>query len=304
MQGVSCQRWREGHETFRRPDESMPTLRYEVAALTRPEAVRFVKAHHYSKSKPALRFQYGLFRGGNLVGCAIYSHPCSDKVLTNAFTGEVRRAADAYPLCVELGRFVLLDTVPGNGETWMLARTFELLRREHGQVGVISFSDPVPRTRILTDETGARRAELFFPGHIGTIYQAHNGIYTGRATARTLRLLPDGTVMNARSIQKVRALERGWEKAIAHLQRYGAPALADPFDEIARRRWINEQLEALTRPWPHAGNHTYLWALNRRAWGMDAQGRRRVPPSLSRPKEADKLPEAKKRRRQPVQVAA
>ena len=46
---------------------------------------------------------------------------------------------------VELGRLVLLDEVPGNGESWFIARCFELLRRE-GIVGVLSFSDPVPRT--------------------------------------------------------------------------------------------------------------------------------------------------------------
>jgi hypothetical protein len=32
------------------------------------------------------------------------------------------------------------------------------------------------------------------PGHVGTIYAATNAVYTGRATARTVKLLPDGTV--------------------------------------------------------------------------------------------------------------
>ena len=35
---------------------------------------------------------------------------------------------------------------------------------------------------------------MVFPGHLGTIYRATNAIYTGLATARTLRLLPDGRV--------------------------------------------------------------------------------------------------------------
>ena len=39
---------------------------------------------------------------------------------------------------VELGRFVLLDSVAGNGETWFLARSFEILRK-HAIVGVVSF---------------------------------------------------------------------------------------------------------------------------------------------------------------------
>jgi uncharacterized protein (TIGR03435 family) len=38
----------------------------------------------------------------------------------------------------------LLDAVPGNGETWFLARCFEILRNR-GVVGVVSFSDPLQR---------------------------------------------------------------------------------------------------------------------------------------------------------------
>jgi len=47
-------------------------------------------------------------------------------------------------LGVELGRSVLLDSVPGNGETWFLARCFEQMRKSD-LIGVVTFSDPVPR---------------------------------------------------------------------------------------------------------------------------------------------------------------
>ena len=50
------------------------------------------------------------------------------------------------------------------------------------------FSDPLPRTR--ADGT------VVMPGHLGTIYQAANAVYTGRGTPRTLTLLPDGTVFS------------------------------------------------------------------------------------------------------------
>lgn len=45
----------------------------------------------------------------------------------------------------------------------------------------------------MTNVVGA----LVFGGHIGTISQAHNAVYLGRGTARTHRLLPDGTVLAA-----------------------------------------------------------------------------------------------------------
>src|SRR5262249_25959639 len=70
---------------------------------------------------PAARWRFGLFRRGVLQGVAVFSHPCNDRALTSVFPG---RATDS----VELGRFVLLDEVPGNGETWMLGRCFRLLR--------------------------------------------------------------------------------------------------------------------------------------------------------------------------------
>jgi len=42
---------------------------------------------------------------------------------------------------------VLLDSVPGNGETWFLARCFEQLRTSD-LIGVVTFSDPVPRKKV------------------------------------------------------------------------------------------------------------------------------------------------------------
>ena len=79
-------------------------------------------AHHYSLSYPSARVRFGLFTRGCLVGVAVFSHPCNDRVLTSVFP--------LSPLeSVELGRFVLLDSVPANGESWFLARTFECLAR-------------------------------------------------------------------------------------------------------------------------------------------------------------------------------
>jgi len=70
---------------------------------------------------------------------AVFSHPTNDRTLTNVFPG-----IDVTHL-VELGRFVLLDEVGYNGETWFLARCLEELRRRAFR-GVVSFSDPMPRT--------------------------------------------------------------------------------------------------------------------------------------------------------------
>jgi hypothetical protein len=216
---------------------------YEVAVLADDAPAKaFVVAHHYSGTYPAARFRFGLYRrGGALVGVAVFSHPVSDAVLTGVFH---RPATDA----VELGRFVLLDDVPGNGETWFLARCFAHLRR--AVVGVVSFADPVPRATLA--------GVTVTPGHVGTIYQAFNGVYLGRGRAATLRLLPDGRVLAPRALSKIRNCERGWRHAVARLEQYGAaPLVGDP------RTWLATWLPRLTRVLRHPGNHKYAWALDR-----------------------------------------
>jgi hypothetical protein len=241
-----CLRWRD-RRNARPRGEVIDTRQYEVAPIAEDRTAKaFVQTHHYSGTYPAARERVGLWRGAQLVGVAVFSVPCQAKVLSRVFTGDWRDS-------VELGRFVLLDVVPANGETWFLARAFELLRRD-GYRGVVSFSDPVPRRRL--------DGSLLFPGHLGTIYQAHNAQYLGRGTGRRLRLLPDGRVLNARAVQKIRGGERGWRYATDMLVQAGAPAA--PLEIDARRAWLATWLPRCTRPLSHPGNHRYAWPLQRR----------------------------------------
>ncbi len=238
------QRWRAGRDHYRPACEPIDPRRYEVASIPDDNpAKRFVLEHHYSRSYPAARFRFGLYRGPALVGVAVFSVPMNNAAITNVLPIAAIEG-------VELGRFVLLDDVPGNGETWFLAQCLAGLRRE-GIAGVISFSDPCPRVSV----TGA----TVFGGHVGTIYQAANGCYLGRGTARTLRLLPDGNVMSARAISKLLNRERGWEPCAELLVRHGAdrtwPDLRD---------WAVRWIARLTRPVRHKGNHKYAWPIDRR----------------------------------------
>lgn len=239
-----AQRWRRRRDSYRPAEEPIRTRDYEVASIGKDAPAKtFVEAHHYSGTFPAARFRVGLYRRAELVGVAVFSQPVSSAVITNVFPCDVLEAVD-------LGRFVLLDDVPGNGESWFLARAFDVLRFERLR-GVVSFADPVPRA--------AADGRVITPGHIGTIYQAHNGLYLGRGTRRTLRLLPDGRVFSDRTIQKIRAGERGWRYAAAQLQAHGAPA---PTGD--RCSWLHEWLPRLTRTIRHPGNHRYAWPLDKR----------------------------------------
>jgi hypothetical protein len=255
------QRCRNGRSSYRPPDEVINTFHYEIAPIeSDSEAKAFVRLHHYAHSFPAARYRFGLYhRSGDLVGVAVFSHPCNNLVLTNIFPG------DALESC-ELGRLVLLDSVPGNGESFFVSRCFHHLKHV-GIIGVVSFSDPVPRTTAGGD--------LVHVGHTGTVYQALSSHFLGRATPRTLRLLPDGTVFNERSAQKIRSEERGWESAARRLELFGAPK--PPQKQAARKEWLNQWQEKLTRRIWHEGNFKY-------AWGLERSTKRALPPSLPYPK--------------------
>jgi hypothetical protein len=238
------QRWRQRRDLYRPAGEVINTAHYEVAPIPDDRTAKlFVEQHHYEGSFPAARHRHGLYWGGLLVGVAVFSVPMQGAVLD--------RLPCPREAAVELGRFVLLDRVPANGETWMLARCFELLRRE-GIEGVVSFSDPMPR-----DDASGR---VVFLGHIGNIYQSASATYDGTNRRHTVRLLPNGKVLGDRTIAKIRGHEQGWRYASEQLVRFGAAPLTEHEDP---RAWLHTWLPQLTRTVRHPGKHRYLFGLDR-----------------------------------------
>jgi len=237
---TSCQRWRGRRASYRPAGEPIRTRDYEVALIAQDTVARsFVVAHHYSGSYVAARLRTGLYRGGELVGVAVLSQPASQAALHAALPFPSAKRA-------ELGRFVLRDDVAANGESWFLARTWELARSQ-GFEAIVSHADPEPRA---TDDG------LVFPGHVGTIYQATNARYVGRTPRRTWRLFDDGTVLSARNLSKLRKRERGWNYVVEMLLQHGAPSPSGDWDAWRRRAVL-----ATTRTMRHSGTHRYLFAL-------------------------------------------
>lgn len=269
MTSLLSQRWSHRRASWRHPDEGgFDRRNYEVAELAEAEAKRFVVEHHYSGTYPAARLRYGLFRGSQLVGAAILSVPVQARVVTAVFP-----TLKPYDEALDLGRFCLLDPEPGNAESFFLAQAFRLAAAR-GLRGVVSFSDPMPRRR--------SDGSVVMPGHVGTIYQASNARYCGRATARSLVLLPDGCSLNDRATQKVRSQERGHEHVERRLCALGARPLRSGEQPAA---WLSEALDAIgARKVRHQGNHRYAFAL-----GSPSE-RRRLPIRLDSqpfPKECD-----------------
>lgn len=229
-------------------EEVFDPARYRVVEVDEPTARKFVTTHHYSGAYCADKLRYGLLDelldGDQLVGVAVLGVPMSNKVLTGPFPTLVPCVQS-----LELSRLVLLDSVPANGESWFVSRVFRSAAT-YGVRGVVAFSDPVPR------RVGG---QVLMPGHIGWTYQGLNSIYTGRATPRTLTMLPDGTVLSARSRAKLTGGESGARYVHNYLVSLGAtpmPTRQEP------TQWLREALEQIgARRVRHRGNHRYVWKL-------------------------------------------
>jgi len=249
-----CQRWRDKRTTYRPACETIDTSDYEIAPITFHDAKSFCIQHHYSGSYVSCRFRFGLFGRAltaehwqangltpELLGVAVFSVPQHPAVLTNVFPGNPNDS-------VELGRFVLLDHVGANAETYFLSRCRELLRAK-GLRGVVAFSDPVPRIT----STGT-----LSPGHIGTIYQSlsPNTVFLGRGSRKTLYLFDDGSTLQPRTISKIRNRESGFDYACGILVNHGADKPGnDP------RAWLDHWLPILTTRVSHPGCLKYAFPL-------------------------------------------
>lgn len=193
-----CQRWDNKRTRYRPAGELFNPHRHECVLLSDSDAKAFCQQHHYSATMPA-RFRVGLlrkmpFEGERLAGVAVFSVPMQNAVLTKHLKADVATGA-------ELGRFVLLDEVEGNGESWFIAAANRLLREHTPIRAVVSFSDPVERV----DERGV----VIKPGHVGTIYQAVNARMVGRSASRTLTMTRSGLVVSDRALSKLRNDEVG-----------------------------------------------------------------------------------------------
>lgn len=250
MNSPITQRWKNRKHLWRPVDEGgFNHCKYDAIILENDTtARRFVEQHHYSGSYVAAVKRYGMYECDELVGIAILSAPVRDEVLTNPFP-----TLKPYIESLELGRFILLDKVPANGETWFLNQIWEMASRA-GIRGVVSFADPVARADMHNN--------IIFPGHIGHIYQVAGAEYAGRSQPRTLHILPDGSLLHERMMQKIRKQESGASGAEEKLVKYGATprrADEDPYSWLKKAR-----TEVHIHPIKHKGNHRYLFRTDRR----------------------------------------
>lgn len=242
------QRWRDRQESYRPAGEPIDTRLYGVEPIAEANAKSFVKQHHFAGTYPAARVRIGLFRAhpvrkAELVGVAVFSQPMTQALIPH-WTGLEPEQG------IELGRLVLWDEVPANGESHFISRAFRLLAQELPQVhAIVSFSDPLQR---VTD-TG----QQVTPGHAGVVWQATNARHVGRSKARSLIFDRAGRVISERALAKLRKGDRGAGYVYEQLRGAGAPARTrDEGDAAYVARALQEGPFRRVR---HPGNLAYVW---------------------------------------------
>lgn len=129
---------------------------YTIHPIDYRTAMELIVREHYLHRKAPCSVAFGLFMGEELKGVVCYGTP-SSAPLRSGLAGP-ENASNV----VELTRLWVCDSVPRNGESFLIGRTVG----KAGKEIVVSFAD--------TQQ-----------GHLGIVYQATNWIYTGLSAKRT-----------------------------------------------------------------------------------------------------------------------
>lgn len=205
---------------------------YTVEKMLSSEGKEFVKKHHYSHGIHNGPMCYGMFtKQGRLVGVCAFATPSSENVCASIFGPEHKRSV------TELHRLVLLDEVPKNSESWFIVRALKLLKKDRPYYkAVISFADATQ-------------------GHIGTIYQATNAIYTGTSGKATFYLDQDGRLRHPRqngvNITPEVATLRGWKP----VKREGKHRYIYLLGNKSEKKWAKSHLLLQPKPYVKSSNN-------------------------------------------------
>lgn len=129
---------------------------YTIRQIDYRTAMELIVREHYLHRKAPCSVAFGLFLAEELKGVVCYGTPSSSS-LRSGIAGK-ENAGNV----VELTRLWVCDSVPRNGESFLIGRTVG----KAGKEIVVSYAE-------------------IQQGHIGVVYQATNWIYTGLSAKRT-----------------------------------------------------------------------------------------------------------------------
>ncbi len=171
-----------------------------------PRIARTVlERHHYLESLPGgTQLAFGVFAGNRLQGALALG--------VGPFNGCSLVEGAARDDCLTLTRLWLSDELPGNSESMVLGRVARELRRHTSVRFLLSYADPSR-------------------GHVGTIYQAANWLYTGLSEPTPLYDLRDGVRRHNRSLAHALGT-----RSVSHLWSHGIEVSLVP--QAGKHRYI------------------------------------------------------------------
>ena len=129
---------------------------YTIRQIEYKTAMEVIVREHYLHRKCPCTNAFGLFLGEDLKGVVIYGTPASSPLRIGiAGAGNTNNV-------VELTRLWVCDSVPRNGESFLIGNTVG----KAGKEIVVSYAE-------------------IQQGHVGIVYQATNWLYTGLSAKRT-----------------------------------------------------------------------------------------------------------------------
>jgi hypothetical protein len=145
-----------------------------IAPISQIDAKEILISNHYLHSFPGgTRLSFGVYLDTRLMGALTFG--------VGPYLG-YKLVKDASPNdVVTLTRLWLSDDLPKNSESRVLGIVLRSLRKDTSLKFVLAYSDPVA-------------------GHVGTIYQATNWLYTGLSSATPLYDIGDGIMHHSRSL--------------------------------------------------------------------------------------------------------
>jgi hypothetical protein len=201
------------------------TSRITVREISKPVARDFIERHHYTGKFSSTRYALGIFYieeaehmffGGEnevLIGCLTYGHPVSNRTVASITDGlELDEV-------LELTRLVALDGYGKNLESFVIAQSFDWLKKNAPEVKVlVSYADPEQ-------------------SHTGGIYRATNWLYQGCGYSKlmpdySIRISEDELWTHSRTVGS-----RWGNKSVANL----AKSIGQTFyrkEETAKHRYI------------------------------------------------------------------
>ena len=129
---------------------------YKIENIPTQETYEWLLHKHYAHRIPSISYAYGLYHNGVLVGVCTFRTPASSSLRAGILGEEfIDRIVELNRLCVDCDK--------KNITSWFVSHCLNSLPRP---LCIVSYAD--------TSQ-----------GHIGTIYQACNFIYTGLSAKRT-----------------------------------------------------------------------------------------------------------------------